>query len=86
VRAVPAASGVPASEIRAHGTLRNEPEKGAVFIGPVHVEEDLVVRISQMANDRGMSASAVANEILRHAMAELDSGGAPQTKKAQTAV
>ena len=60
--------------------------EGAVFIGPVHVDEDLVVRISHMANARGMSPSAVANEMLRHAIAEVDAGSTPQTTKAQTTV
>jgi uncharacterized DUF497 family protein len=60
--------------------------EGAVFIGPVHVEEDLVVRISLMANEQGVSPSAVANEMLRRAMAQTDTSSAPQTTKAQTPV
>lgn len=56
---------------------------GAVFIGPVHVDEDLVVRISHLANAQGVSPSAVANEILRQAMGGMDAPGAPQTTKAQ---
>ena len=60
--------------------------EGAVFIGPVHVDEELVVRISHLANARGVSPSAVANEMLRHAINDATTNGSAETTKAQTIV
>jgi uncharacterized DUF497 family protein len=60
--------------------------EGMVIIGPVNVERDLVARLSQMANQRGTSPSAVANELLRHVLGDDPSSGAPETTKAQTPV
>ena len=46
--------------------------EGAKLIGPVHVATDVVERLSEVAAEKGMSASDLANEILRRAIAEMD--------------
>ena len=46
--------------------------EGAKLIGPVHVATDVVERLAEVAAEKGMSASDLANEILRHAIDEMD--------------
>jgi tryptophanyl-tRNA synthetase len=46
--------------------------EGAKFISPVHVTTDVAARLSELAAEKKMSASDLANEILRRAIAEMD--------------
>ncbi|MEJ1961881.1 MAG: BrnT family toxin [Gammaproteobacteria bacterium] len=46
--------------------------EGARLISPVHLAADVVARLSDFAAAKGMSATDLANEILRRAIAELD--------------
>ena len=46
--------------------------EGAKFISPVHVATDVVERLSDLAAEKKMSSSDLANEILRRAIAEMD--------------
>ena len=60
--------------------------EGMVSIGPVNVERGLVVRLSELAKERGTTPSAVANELLRQALSGETRPGAVETTKAQTTV
>jgi uncharacterized DUF497 family protein len=60
--------------------------EGMVFTGPVQVESGLIAQLSQLARQRGTSTSAIANELLRRAIADGSRNGVAETTKAQTIV